>query len=262
LSESDWIELYNPSTVSADLSSYRIRDNTARKRRDLEGSIEPGGFLEVGVSNYLNKDGDAVRLLLLTGGAEEPVDTVSYGQDGDACLPECGQTVGRFPDGSGNLVLFTTGSRGMKNQEASSRACPGPTESIVPTRPMSATEVRNRTEGVSELDPISPEAVSYTPAAPSPARILRSDSVDATISTFHTVIPTSVRTGIIPGTTTERTVTLMPDVRPRSEDYGMPHQTRYVLMSRLLGSSGIVCSLLALFLYHLSPVSHQNTLIV
>lgn len=109
---SDWFELYNYGTNTANLAGYYLTDNLTNQFQFLIPpgySIPPGGFLLVWADNKitngtpdlhvnfkLDKNGESIGLYGSDGRA---IDFVSYGLQTDDI------SEGRYPDG-GNLLLF------------------------------------------------------------------------------------------------------------------------------------------------------------
>lgn len=133
----DWVELYNTATDSADLSEYRLRDSTDTNSKDVPGTIAGGGFSVISFSNYLNIDGDTVRLV--NKNDNSTVDSVSYGSGKTVCAASGSQTIGRSSDGGGSFTLFSTGSKGSTNNGTQTTSCPAPTPTPVATPNPTAT---------------------------------------------------------------------------------------------------------------------------
>lgn len=137
---SDWVELYNTATESADLSTFRLRDSTASNKKDLSGSLVAGGFLSFPFSNYLNKDGDVVKLIELVGGDEVIVEEIAYGDTGGVCAPSTTESIGRYPNGSSTIVRFSSQTRDFSNDSAAQNPCPTLTPSPTPTPSLTPTQ--------------------------------------------------------------------------------------------------------------------------
>jgi hypothetical protein len=122
----DWFELYNPNSVSMDLSGYWLADNltnsSARWPVPTRTTIAPHNFLLVwadggtvqgpGAANdlhaafKLNKDGEAIGLFAPNGTL---IDSVVYG----AQSKDISQ--GRWPDGSTNISMALMPTPGGAN---------------------------------------------------------------------------------------------------------------------------------------------------
>src|SRR3990167_9326061 len=129
---SDWVELFNNGAEPVDLTGYRLRDSTTSNKKDLSGSLGPGGWLSFGFSNYLNNSGDVVKLVQIVGESETGIDEVSYGEESDICAPAAAEAVGRKPDGVGSFVRLAAATRDAANV-ADELPCATPTPSPTPT---------------------------------------------------------------------------------------------------------------------------------
>ena len=112
----DWIELYNPSAVDADLNGYTLTDNLANPNMFTlpAGTIVPaGGFLLGWADNEpgqngpgiaphanfrLSKDGDIIGLYAPSG---DLVDSTVFGPQGND------QSHGRWPDGEQGIYAMS-----------------------------------------------------------------------------------------------------------------------------------------------------------
>ena len=99
--ENEWIELYNPTQSSIDLSGYTVTDLNGAKILTLSGSIEAENFLLLSDLPFvLNNDSDSIFLKNET----EIIDQVSYGDiknnPQNAPLPANQKSISRVPDGS------------------------------------------------------------------------------------------------------------------------------------------------------------------
>lgn len=142
----DWIELYIFENV--DLSEYYL---THLKGDGSEGNIdipepyeygpdsENGQFKVISVRNYLDNDGDRIRLYKR--GNFVPVDDISYGDQGGVCIPSPQGSIGRvFQDGieGTNLIDgFSNTTKGFSNKENILEPCPTPT--LEPTFTLEST---------------------------------------------------------------------------------------------------------------------------
>ncbi|GAB1347834.1 hypothetical protein MASR1M107_00450 [Ignavibacteriales bacterium] len=127
----DWVELYNPDSVAADISGYFLTDifSDAQKwQLPSSGVIIPAnGFLIIWCDDHntglhanfkLTASGEMVGLYAPGGIA---VDTMSFGvQTSDI-------SYGRFPDGDNNWFTFYPATPGTINYESNITArCPEP----------------------------------------------------------------------------------------------------------------------------------------
>ncbi|MDD3664538.1 MAG: lamin tail domain-containing protein, partial [Bacteroidales bacterium] len=114
----DWIEIYNASTVAVDLSGYKIYDSGGqsgskpKKEFPAGTTIEAGGFFVIVVD-----DADASGFGLSSSGEEVWLEDASGAVIDNAVFPAMvdGQSYGRKPDGSDNMVIFTEITRGTSN---------------------------------------------------------------------------------------------------------------------------------------------------
>ncbi|PIT88538.1 MAG: hypothetical protein COU29_02040 [Candidatus Magasanikbacteria bacterium CG10_big_fil_rev_8_21_14_0_10_36_32] len=96
-SGNEWVELYNLSTSSLNLTGGLICDSreSTSTCKNISGTIFSGGWflIDLAGNSYLNNDGDSVVLRNLSG---EIVDRIDYGAD---LLPNKNQALGRKIDG-------------------------------------------------------------------------------------------------------------------------------------------------------------------
>lgn len=121
----DWVEIYNASDIPVDVSGYAFYDDgiknsggTKAKRILNAGTIIPSkGFLvlkteytagEYSVEFGLSTSGDGAYLDNTSGVLVASLDFTAISLSGK-------KSYGRQPDGSANLVVFTTPTRGASN---------------------------------------------------------------------------------------------------------------------------------------------------
>ncbi len=139
-SSDDWIELFNDSSESVNLSGFLIRDDTATNKLELDGMLPPFGFIAIDWSNKLNKTGDTIKIV--TKSDENVIeDQVAYG-DSSIPAPLDNQTVGRKTNGASEWSLFASSTKGLSNEQAQV-VQPTPTNS--PTVTNSPTPTRTPT---------------------------------------------------------------------------------------------------------------------
>ncbi|OGG08319.1 hypothetical protein A2154_03510 [Candidatus Gottesmanbacteria bacterium RBG_16_43_7] len=122
-STSDWVELFNNSSQTATISGYILKD-TDGNQKIIDCEIPPTSLTVISFSNRLNKDGDAVWLLT-DGGVE--IDRIGWGQNESWCAPVDNQSIGRFPDGTGNFTLLAQTSEDGLNSQDQIISCPSAT---------------------------------------------------------------------------------------------------------------------------------------
>lgn len=122
----DWIEFYNAGTTAADISGYKIYDSggqagTKPKKEIPAGTvIQPGEFFVIVVD-----DTDASGFGLSSGGEQVWFENAAGTVIDDITFPALAETesFGRFPDGSTNLQILSTVTKGTAN----SNVTPPPT---------------------------------------------------------------------------------------------------------------------------------------
>lgn len=118
-SSSDWVELYNPTNSTVNVSGWTLEDSTTDVIATIPNStsILSKGFLKVDVGNRLNEGGDTITLL---NASSSTIDFIFYGipVQPDAphvAAPGSGESAGREPDGSGNWVSNLAPTPGYSN---------------------------------------------------------------------------------------------------------------------------------------------------
>lgn len=120
---SDWIELYNISTESANLASYKLTDNGVNEK-PLTGIIAPGGFISFTFSNWLNNTTPDAVILFRDGVS---VNSIYYGGDDQVCFAGSSDSIGRYPDGNNTVERFSIQTRDLSNNSTTLNPCPTPT---------------------------------------------------------------------------------------------------------------------------------------
>jgi len=129
----EWVELYNDSEISIDLSGWEIQDGNTKSTDDLtiSGEIPPQGMaVYEHPKGWLNDSSDTVNLYDNTD-STSPIDSYSY------TSTEADKTYSRIPDGSGDFIL-TNPTKGGFNQPIITTE---PTATISPTPTSSPTQV-------------------------------------------------------------------------------------------------------------------------
>ena len=118
----DWIEIYNPSFTSIDISGYKIYDSGGKsgskpKKLFPSGTIIPAQGFYVIITDTADFVGDLSGFGLSSSG-----ETVWFEDQTGLLLDsvvftamDVTQTYGRYPDGSSNLQLLNTITRGTSN---------------------------------------------------------------------------------------------------------------------------------------------------
>lgn len=176
---SDWIELYNTSSVSASLAGMVIKDS-AGQEIPLNGILE-GGQYKVITTNKLNKDGDSLNLF--DSGSNQTLESIAYGDLGTICIPQTDLSIGRLPDVSGNFTILSAPTEGLSNNSVSAVAC------VTPTVKPTATSKPDPTG-----TPTSSPKPSATPGPPVSTHthtptIVPSKRMSITVTKIHTSTP-------------------------------------------------------------------------
>ncbi|HET9054246.1 MAG TPA: lamin tail domain-containing protein, partial [Cyclobacteriaceae bacterium] len=119
----DWIELYNSTDHTKDISGYILHDDGDAEYRLPEGTlVEPGGYLVIfcddgntGLhTNFkLSSDGETVTL---KNADNEIAEAVTYPK------LDKGQSYGRYPDGASELSISGITSQGASNNDSNAPA--------------------------------------------------------------------------------------------------------------------------------------------
>ena len=169
LEDPDWVELYNDSELTVDLSGYQLSDGDGNKK-SLRGTVGAHGFAVFNWSNRLNRDGD--RLSLVESSTSGQIDFVAYGDQGDGLpSPDKGQTCARMPDGGTSWVILASPTKGLSNGNSVPLPSPFPI-SPEPTASLSPTPAPTVT--LSTPGPTKSPKPFFSPApnpvVPSPAK--------------------------------------------------------------------------------------------
>ncbi len=176
----DWVEIYNTGTVSAQLSGFRIGDSTSSNKKDLSGELGAREFQVVTFSNWLNNDGDVVKLIRVVGEKEELLEEMPYGSAGGLCTPTGSGSIGRFPDGGSSIVRFLDNTQGVSNNGAQEDLCPTPTPTPTSTPIPSPSPTSKPLTPTSTKTPTPTSTV--TPKTTTPTLTLKAVSISATLS--------------------------------------------------------------------------------
>jgi len=136
----DWVEIYNNSAVTIDLSLYKLTDKAGNEKA-LLGSLAPEGFLAFDWSNRLNNDGDIVYLMRISDG--QTLETLTYGSEGGVCAPDSTQSVGRV--NNGNVFERLSPTKNATNVGAQLFPCPTPTQGPTASPTQAPTSVPTAT---------------------------------------------------------------------------------------------------------------------
>lgn len=172
---SDWIEIYNPSPDSIDLSSWTLVDSTSTMKI-LTGSIAANDFITFDVTNRLNNSGDSIYLKDPGGNT---IDNYSYDSD-----PGINKSIGRSPNG-GTWTILTSSSKGLSNGDP----LPPPSPSPTPTPSLTLTPSPSPTHTPTPTKTPSPTATPKKTAIPT-----NTTTTTPTTTPKSTPIPSSNKT--------------------------------------------------------------------
>ncbi|MBM7841545.1 hypothetical protein JOD20_000152 [Herpetosiphon giganteus] len=163
---SEFVELYNPTSIAIDLSGWAVDDiegGSSPKILPTPTILAPNAWLVVSLSNVLNNSGDQVRLLNPAG---QVIDQYSYS---NASL---GLSWSRMPDGIGAWQASTHPTPGMANA-SQSPATATPTTSIDPTSTNLPTSTATAMPSPTNMPTVvpSPSPIPSATPLPSPALI-------------------------------------------------------------------------------------------
>ncbi|OGE25892.1 hypothetical protein A3H85_01640 [Candidatus Daviesbacteria bacterium RIFCSPLOWO2_02_FULL_40_8] len=152
----DWVELYNPSSETVDLTGWSLTDNATTSMKTLSGSILGNGFLTFDVGTRLNVGGDTVNLKDVS---SIIVDTHSYSSN-----PGTDISIGRSPDGETWATLTST-SKGSTNGGAlaTPTSLPPTLEPTSTPKPTTTPKPTPTTKPTSTPKPIKEPTATPTP---------------------------------------------------------------------------------------------------
>lgn len=166
---SDWVELYNTGTASADLSIYRLRDSTDSNKKDLSGSLSSGGITSFSFSNYLNNGGDTIKFIRIENESEIIEEQISYGDVGGLCASSESQSIGKLPDGSSTIVRFSSSTRDATNN-SSQEPCISPTSTSAPTVTLTKSPTITSTSAPTNTPTPTPASKIIVTNTPTPTK--------------------------------------------------------------------------------------------
>ncbi len=197
----EWVELYNDSETSVDLSGWEIQDGNTKSTDDLtiSGEIPSQGIaVYEHPKGWLNDSNDTINLYDNTDNTSS-VDSYSY------TSTETDKTYSRIPDGFGDFVV-TDPTKGGFNQPAvnteptptiSSSPTLSPTQVITPSPTQTITTSPPPT--VYKTNPVivaTPTRIFSTPLIAKPDNQVTPSSIISTTSSFpasesskHTIYP-------------------------------------------------------------------------
>jgi len=106
----DWVEIYNKSGSSVDISNWTLRDTTGTFHTfPAATSIAATSFIATpNFSNRLNNGGDKIYLFDSSGNLQDGISYFLF-------VPAVGKTIGGNPDGAETRAVFDTPTKGSSN---------------------------------------------------------------------------------------------------------------------------------------------------
>lgn len=159
----DWVEVYFDSGL--DPSLYQLKDGS-NNTKNLSEATCSGGVCVVDWSNRLTNTGDTIKLVLISS-PDSNVDQITYGGDGNVCVPDHGFTIGRVagvnsPYSPTNVwERFSTSSKGKTNNNGVISPCPAPTP--IPTNTPTNTPAPTNTSVPNTPTPTPKPTATLTP---------------------------------------------------------------------------------------------------
>ncbi len=126
----DWIELYSQSTT--DISGWYLKDETSVFYTFSNGfSISENSFSVTSKYQRLDDFGDSIYLY---DAANNIKDSISYGGEGEVCIPSSSESIGRLPfDGGNTIDRISNPSNNSSNNYSILNPCPTPLLTPTPT---------------------------------------------------------------------------------------------------------------------------------
>lgn len=141
-SDPEWIELYNNSDETVDISGWKFVDAANHSKTITSSSLSAHGyFVFENPSGWLNNSGQ--ESLFLKNISDELIDSVIYGTGGIVGIPIENKSMGRSPDGSSNWLNNLEWSRGSPNIVATITVSPNPTQAPSSTPTPSPTPAKS-----------------------------------------------------------------------------------------------------------------------
>ena len=126
----DWVEIYNASSVAADISGYKIYDSGGQAGTKPKKEVPAGTILEPGAFYVIVVDDDAESGFGLSSGGEQVwFENAAGTVVDDITFPAMAETesYGRYPDGTANLQILSVITKGAANDNST----PPPTITIL-----------------------------------------------------------------------------------------------------------------------------------
>ncbi|MDY0101752.1 MAG: lamin tail domain-containing protein [Lentimicrobium sp.] len=126
----DWVEIYNASSVAADISGYKIYDSGGQSGSKPKKEIPAGTILDPGAFYVIVVDDDTESGFGLSSSGEEIwLEDAAGTVIDDITFPTLAETesYGRYPDGTSNLQTLSVVTKGAANNNTT----PPPTITIL-----------------------------------------------------------------------------------------------------------------------------------
>ncbi len=175
----EWVEFYNPESI--DLTTYYIDDDL-----DFNSDLESGSkkslasinalnllFLFFECSSFLNNDEDYVVLFSFDG---QIIDQYQYIKD-----PGKDVSIGRFPDGLGEMAVLVSSTKGLEN-------------SVLPTLTPTNTQAPTPSNTSTPTPKPSPTATKAPTLAPTKTPTLTKENTTTTSNLILTSSSTTTKT--------------------------------------------------------------------
>ncbi len=125
----DWVEVFSSEVV--DISDWSIGDKAGIFETVPDDvQLGPGIYYVFTQYQRLNNDKDSIYLYDENG---KEVNSISYGDTGEVCLPSPEGSIARIPDGGNTIDRLLNHTKGQANGEVISDSCPIPTPTPNPT---------------------------------------------------------------------------------------------------------------------------------
>ncbi|MDP3888846.1 MAG: lamin tail domain-containing protein [bacterium] len=128
-SSQEWVELYNDSSSSVDLSGWSLKDDS-NPGKNLSGTITGNGYFIYESTNWLNNSGGDSITLFDNASPSAQIDQIIFGKSGSVVgTPDSDKSAGRTPNGSSLWENNLTPSKNAANPQPAPTSTPTPAES-------------------------------------------------------------------------------------------------------------------------------------
>ena len=119
----DWLELF--AIENTDVSSWNLSDETGVFETFASGTILDKGSYKI-VTQY-QRFGNEDDTIYLYDNNGNQIDSISYGQVGEVCVPSKTGSIARIPDANSHYDRLLNHTKGLTNGESVTDPCPSPT---------------------------------------------------------------------------------------------------------------------------------------